>query len=126
MVYIFENLIGIYYQNVDAGQYYTGRDIIKMMVSVLTAEACDDIFDDGKVITVLDQAASSGTTLISAINNGRTGIGIEYNSDFSDLIKYRIGEDTNLNLFEKENLQLSFNNGEFIESSSIQFYEGFN
>lgn len=73
-----------------------------------------------------DLTGGSGTTLISAINNGRTGIGIEYNSDFSDLIKYRIGEDTNLNLFEKENLQLSFNNGEFIESSSIQFYEGFN
>lgn len=117
MVYIFENLIGRFYQNVDAGQYYTGRDIIKMMVSVLTAEACDDIFDDGKVITVLDQAASSGTTLISAIKNGRTRIGIEYNSDFSDLIKYKVGEDTNLNLFEKEDLQLIFNNGEFIESS---------
>lgn len=53
-------------------------------------------------------------------------MGIEYNSDFIDLIKYRIGEDTNLNLFEKENLQLSFNNREFIESFSIQFYEGFN
>ena len=56
MGYIFENLIGRFYQNVDAGQYYTGRDIIKMMVSVLTAEGYDDIYDDGKVITVLDQA----------------------------------------------------------------------
>lgn len=29
MGYIFENLIGRFFQNVDAGQYYTGRDIIK-------------------------------------------------------------------------------------------------
>ena len=27
MGYIFENLIGRFYQNVDAGQFYTGRDI---------------------------------------------------------------------------------------------------
>lgn len=54
MGYIFENLIGRFYQNVDAGQFYTGRDIIKLLVSVLTAEGCDDIFDDGKVITVCD------------------------------------------------------------------------
>ena len=52
MGYIFENLIGRFYQNVDAGQFYTGRDIIKMIVSVLTAEGCDDIFEEGKVITV--------------------------------------------------------------------------
>lgn len=32
MGYIFENLIGRFYQNVDAGQYYTGRDIIKCLV----------------------------------------------------------------------------------------------
>ena len=52
MGYIFENLIGRFYQNVDAGQYYTGRDIIKCLVSILTAEGSDDIFDDHKVITI--------------------------------------------------------------------------
>lgn len=62
--------------------------------------------DDVLKVKILDPCAGSGTTLISAINNGRAGIGIEYNSDFSDLIKCRIGEDTNLNLFEKENLHL--------------------
>lgn len=69
MGYIFENLIGRFYQNVDAGQYYTGRDIIKMMVSVLTAEGCDDVFDDGKVITVLDQAAGTGGMLSTAYSH---------------------------------------------------------
>ena len=35
MGYIFENLIGRFYQNVDAGQFYTGRDIIKLLVEIL-------------------------------------------------------------------------------------------
>ena len=68
MGYIFENLIGRFFQNVDAGQFYTGRDIIKMLVSVLTAEGCDDIFDDGKVITVCDQACGTGGMLSTAYN----------------------------------------------------------
>ena len=66
MGYIFENLIGRFFQNVDAGQYYTGRDIIKMIVSVLIAEGCDDIFDDGKIITVCDQACGTGGMLSTA------------------------------------------------------------
>ena len=66
MGYIFENLIGRFYQNVDAGQFYTGRDIIKLLVSLLTAEGCDDIFDDGKVITVCDQACGTGGMLSTA------------------------------------------------------------
>ena len=66
MGYIFENLIGRFYQNVDAGQYYTGRDIIKLLVSLLTAEGCDDLFDQGKVITVCDQACGTGGMLSTA------------------------------------------------------------
>lgn len=66
MGYIFENLIGRFYQNVDAGQFYTGRDIIKLCVSLLIAEGCDDIFDDGKVITVCDQACGTGGMLSTA------------------------------------------------------------
>ena len=54
MGYIFENLIGRFYQNVDAGQFYTGRDIIKLLVSILISEGCDDIFDAGKIITVCE------------------------------------------------------------------------
>ncbi|MDK7302757.1 type I restriction-modification system subunit M [Aerococcus urinae] len=69
MGYIFENLIGRFYQNVDAGQFYTGRDIIKMMVSILTAEGCDDVFDEGKVITILDQACGTGGMLSTAYSH---------------------------------------------------------
>ncbi len=66
MGYIFENLIGRFFQNVDAGQYYTGRDIIKLLVSLLISEGCDDIFDDKKVITVCDQACGTGGMLSTA------------------------------------------------------------
>ena len=68
MGYIFENLIGRFYQNVDAGQFYTGRDIIKLLVEILMAEGCDDIFDNGKVITVCDQACGTGGMLSTAYN----------------------------------------------------------
>lgn len=68
MGYIFENLIGRFFQNVDAGQYYTGRDIIKVLVSVLIAEGCDDIFEDGKIITVCDQACGTGGMLSTAFS----------------------------------------------------------
>ena len=68
MGYIFENLIGRFYQNVDAGQFYTGRDIIKLLVSLLTAEGCDDIFDEGKVLTVCDQACGTGGMLSTAFS----------------------------------------------------------
>ena len=66
MGYIFENLIGRFYQNVDAGQYYTGRDIIKTLVSILVSEGCDDIFEENKVITVCDQACGTGGMLSTA------------------------------------------------------------
>lgn len=66
MGYIFENLIGRFYQNVDAGQFYTGRDIIKTLVSILISEGCDDIFDDHKVIKICDQACGTGGMLSTA------------------------------------------------------------
>lgn len=66
MGYIFENLIGRFFQNVDVGQYYTGRDIIKVCVSLLISEGCEDIFEKGKVITVCDQACGTGGMLSTA------------------------------------------------------------
>ena len=66
MGYIFEDLIGRFFQNIDAGQFYTGRDIIRMLVSVLLAEGCDDLFDEGKVVTVCDQACGTGGMLSTA------------------------------------------------------------
>jgi type I restriction enzyme M protein len=47
---------------------HTGRDIVKAMVNILLAEGCDDIFDDGKIITILDQACGTGGMLTSGFN----------------------------------------------------------
>lgn len=68
MGYIFEELIRKFSENAEAGDHYTGRDIIKAMVSILLAEGCDDIFDDGKIVTILDQAAGTGGMLSTANN----------------------------------------------------------
>lgn len=68
MGYIFEDQIRRFSENAEAGDHYTGRDIIKLMVNILLAEGCDDIFDDGKVITVLDQASGTGGMLSTSYN----------------------------------------------------------
>jgi len=68
MGYIFEELIRKFSENAEAGDHYTGRDVIKLMVNVLLAEGCDDIFDDGKVITILDQACGTGGMLSTGFN----------------------------------------------------------
>ncbi|MDR4931859.1 type I restriction-modification system subunit M [Segatella bryantii] len=66
MGYIFEDLIRKFSENAEAGDHYTGRDIIKLMVSLLFAEGCEDIKDEGKVITMIDQAAGTGGMLSTA------------------------------------------------------------
>lgn len=68
MGYIFEELIRKFSENAEAGDHYTGRDIIKTMVNILLAEGCDDIFDDRKVVTILDQACGTGGMLSTGYN----------------------------------------------------------
>lgn len=68
MGYIFEELIRKFSENAEAGDHYTGRDIIRLMVNILLAEGCDDIFDDAKVITILDQACGTGGMLSTGYN----------------------------------------------------------
>lgn len=68
MGYIFEDLIRRFSENAEAGDHYTGRDIVKVMVSLILAEGCDDIFDNRKVITICDQAAGTGGMLSTAYN----------------------------------------------------------
>ena len=68
MGYIFEDLIRRFSENAEAGDHYTGRDIIKLMVNILLSEGCDDIFDDGKVVTILDQACGTGGMLSTGYN----------------------------------------------------------
>lgn len=63
MGYIFEDLIRRFSENADAGDHYTGRDIIRLMVDVLFAEVCEDLKENGKIISVLDQACGTGGML---------------------------------------------------------------
>lgn len=65
---IFENLVGRFYSNVDAGQYYTPRDIVRTMVALGLAEGSEDTYDVGKVITVYDGTAGTAGMLTAAEN----------------------------------------------------------
>ncbi len=68
MGYIFEELIRKFSENADAGDHYTGRDIIKTMVSILLSEGCEDIMQPGRVIKILDQACGTGGMLSTSYN----------------------------------------------------------
>ena len=63
---IFENLVGRFYSNVDAGQYYTPRDIVRTMVALGLAEGSEDTYDAGKVITIYDGTAGTAGMLTAA------------------------------------------------------------
>lgn len=68
MGYIFEELIRKFSENADAGDHYTGRDIIKTMVSVLLSEGSDDVLQPEREITILDQACGTGGMLSTSYN----------------------------------------------------------
>lgn len=61
MGYIFEDLIRRFSENAQAGDHYTGRDIVKLMVDILIFNS--DISSDNCVVSVLDQACGTGGML---------------------------------------------------------------
>lgn len=66
MGYVFEDLMRKFYETAEAGKQYTGRDIIRLMVSILLSEGSEDVFRPAAVVTVLDQACGTGGMLSSA------------------------------------------------------------
>lgn len=86
MGYIFEELIRKFSENAEAGDHYTGRDIIKTMVSVLLSEGSEDVTQPGREVTILDQACGTGGMLSTSYN----------------FIK-RFNPDANIRLFGHEN-----------------------
>lgn len=62
---IFENLIGRFYElaNEEAGDYFTPREIIRLMVDLLFAGDAEALTRDGIVRTVYDPAAGTGGML---------------------------------------------------------------
>lgn len=65
MGYMFEDIIRRYSENAEAGDHYTPREVVRLLTSILLAEGCNDIFLEGKEITVLDMACGSGGMLSS-------------------------------------------------------------
>ncbi|MCI6348405.1 MAG: type I restriction-modification system subunit M, partial [Negativibacillus massiliensis] len=67
MGYIFEDLIRRFSENAEAGDHYTPREVIRLLVNILLAEGCNDLLtEEGKVATVLDAACGSGGMLSTA------------------------------------------------------------
>ena len=66
MGYIFEDIIRRFSENAEAGDHFTPREVIKLMVKVLLSEGCDDLATPGKTITILDAACGTGGMLSTA------------------------------------------------------------
>lgn len=63
MGYIFEELIRRFSENAEAGDHYTGRDLIATAAACVLAEGCEDLVDDHRIVEILDQAAGTGGML---------------------------------------------------------------
>lgn len=64
MGYIFEDIIRRFSENAEAGDHYTPREVIRLLINILLAEGCNDLLtEEGKVATVLDAACGSGGML---------------------------------------------------------------
>ena len=66
MGYIFEDIIRRFSENAEAGDHFTPREVIKLMVDILLSEGCDDLMEAGKTITILDAACGTGGMLSTA------------------------------------------------------------
>lgn len=55
MGYIFEELIRKFSENAEAGDHYTGKDIVTCMVAIALSEGCEDLQEEGKVVTICEQ-----------------------------------------------------------------------
>lgn len=91
MGYMFEDIIRRYSENVNAGDHYTPREVIRLLTSILLAEGCSDVFSEGREVTVLDMACGSGGML----------------STCCDFIM-RMNPDANVHLFGQENNPRSY------------------
>ncbi|KSU64629.1 N-6 DNA methylase [[Bacillus] enclensis] len=63
MGYMFEEIIQRFSENAEAGDHYTPREVIRLLVNIMLAEGCDDLFNEGKITTVLDMACGTGGML---------------------------------------------------------------
>ena len=68
MGYVFEHLIRKFAEdsNETAGEHFTPREVIKLMVTLLIAPDADTVAGEGQVINVLDPACGTGGMLAAA------------------------------------------------------------
>ncbi|WP_404799971.1 N-6 DNA methylase [Actinoalloteichus fjordicus] len=68
MGYVFEHLIRKFAEdsNETAGEHFTPREVIKLMVNLLIAPDADTVAGDGQVINILDPACGTGGMLTAA------------------------------------------------------------
>lgn len=66
MGYIFEDVLRRYSENINAGDHYTPREVIRCLVNVLLAEGSEDIYEPGKIIKIGDFACGTGGMISTA------------------------------------------------------------
>ncbi|MCL2112679.1 MAG: type I restriction-modification system subunit M [Streptococcaceae bacterium] len=66
MGYMFEDIIRRFSENEEAGSHYTPREVIGLMVNLLLAGSDEALFQDNKVIKILDMAAGTGGMLATS------------------------------------------------------------
>ncbi|MCS3901775.1 type I restriction-modification system subunit M [Methanococcus voltae] len=68
MGYIFEELIRRFSENAEAGDHYTPREVIELMVNLIFNGLEDEIREEGRIFTVGDFACGTGGMLSVATN----------------------------------------------------------
>lgn len=63
MGYMFEELIRRFSENAEAGDHYTPREVVRLLVRLGLAEGSEDLFEPGKNINVADVACGTGGML---------------------------------------------------------------
>ncbi len=63
MGYMFEEIIRRFSENAEAGDHFTPREVVRLLVRLALAEGCEDLTEPGKVITVGDVACGTGGML---------------------------------------------------------------
>lgn len=63
MGYMFEEIIRRFSENAEAGDHYTPREVVRLLVRLGLAEGCDDLYKPGKNINVADVACGTGGML---------------------------------------------------------------
>lgn len=67
MGYMFEEIIRRFSENTEAGDHYTPREVVRLLVKIGLAEGCEDLSEPGKVIKVGDVACGTGGMLSVAM-----------------------------------------------------------